>query len=361
MSILPKQPLADDEVISYWIEKPKLKVDEIVPLIFGVNPFAYQSKAAEIIDKKEDIEDFFVLINHREIEPIFSVGEPMEFWRDALHGLGVQLPDWLNEYKTKTELKDHKKREALKNIAKNLTPEQKEKNKQKFIDDLDARKKIENEPTLLSEWFAYDNWGKDNAMLLLVGLDPGGTVIKDTADEYLLDGDKVVLEIEVAFNLSCKEMIPRSLIDEYGNEDDRLFYRKLNAEWGFISSVFDSGSHSDKNPPNYYIDWALSKNFQISWLQFAIEKGYYKPENNLSQNIEANSPLKERERNSLLRLIAALHETLLEKVPQENNKPLFKNQSELINYLADKYDGYEGLSKSNLESKFPLAKKSLLP
>lgn len=58
-----------------------------------------------------------------------------------------------------------------------------------------------------------------------------------------------------------------------------------------------------------------------------------------------------RERNNLHRVIAALVETNL-------RSPEFDNKSSLIAYLVDHYDGYEGLSKSNLEKLFSDAAKA---
>lgn len=69
-------------------------------------------------------------------------------------------------------------------------------------------------------------------------------------------------------------------------------------------------------------------------------------------------PLAPRERNSLLNIIAALHQTLLEHPASKANEPLFRNQSRLIEHL-ESYRGYQGLSKSNLEIVFPEAKKSI--
>lgn len=66
--------------------------------------------------------------------------------------------------------------------------------------------------------------------------------------------------------------------------------------------------------------------------------------------------LSTKERNSLLNIIGALHETLLKHNANAKGAPLFKNQSALINHL-EIYDGYQGLSKSNLEKVFPEAAK----
>jgi hypothetical protein len=53
----------------------------------------------------------------------------------------------------------------------------------------------------------------------------------------------------------------------------RAFQKKLNR----LTRVWESGRHENENPPIYYIEWALSKGFDISWLKYATEKGFYMP------------------------------------------------------------------------------------
>lgn len=72
-----------------------------------------------------------------------------------------------------------------------------------------------------------------------------------------------------------------------------------------------------------------------------------------------DKPLNSRERNSLCRIIAALTETLLKPNPDGTCLAYLKNQASLITHLDTQYDGYEGLSKSNLEKILPEAKKIL--
>ncbi|MFZ7332607.1 SlyX protein, partial [Avibacterium avium] len=60
--------------------------------------------------------------------------------------------------------------------------------------------------------------------------------------------------------------------------------------------------------------------------------------------------IKGKSETSYLSIIQALKETCL------SNKQ-FKNQDELISYLAEHYDGYVGLSATNLRQKFALANK----
>ncbi len=46
-----------------------------------------------------------------------------------------------------------------------------------------------------------------------------------------------------------------------------------------------------KFPPAYFIEWALSKNFRPDWLDYAIEKGFYKPKATTPPAVIVQSPV----------------------------------------------------------------------
>lgn len=81
----------------------------------------------------------------------------------------------------------------------------------------------------------------------------------------------------------------------------------------------------------------------------------------LTELQEVEKLLKDRERNSLYRIIAALCATLLNENSRNANKAFLKNQSALIDYLDQTYDGYEGISKANLEKVLAAANKLIQP
>jgi hypothetical protein len=72
-------------------------------------------------------------------------------------------------------------------------------------------------------------------------------------------------------------------------------------------------------------------------------------------------PVRDREKSSYLRIIAALLEYISGKTPGIPRHPSFTSETDLIDFLDEMYDGYEGLSQSNLSRKFPLAKGILKP
>lgn len=70
-----------------------------------------------------------------------------------------------------------------------------------------------------------------------------------------------------------------------------------------------------------------------------------------------DKPLSEKERNNLLRIIAALNAVILGDICDRH--PGIESQAALIKLLKDKYETSSGISKSNLERVLPLAKRVL--
>lgn len=62
---------------------------------------------------------------------------------------------------------------------------------------------------------------------------------------------------------------------------------------------------------------------------------------------------------SYLRIIGALLEYIKGDAPGIDKHPAFVSEAQLIEFFNEQYDGYEGLSQSNLSRKFPLAKRTL--
>lgn len=73
-----------------------------------------------------------------------------------------------------------------------------------------------------------------------------------------------------------------------------------------LRKIWHSGGHPDSNPPWYYIEWAISKKYEIPWLAYAIEKGFYVPKENDVIKQVTDKPLSDKERETLLIIIAAL-------------------------------------------------------
>jgi hypothetical protein len=320
MSILPKQPLADDVVISYWMKKPRLMVDEIVPLIFGINPFALAEQNPACADRKQDIEDCYILLNHREITPVLPIGERLDFWRDALKKVDIVLPTWLEEYKTEEELKQIEKKKKSKEIASKVTPEMKEKNMKKLAEDLDDAKNFFESMRLnpfafsrLDTYLTLDSWDWKEGLLILAGADPVYTNVDWDGYEDICGVNvynPVIYDILFLDSSWRDADLPSSFA--FGDDEDyfrgdemvekkvhhlKLVESKLrNIYKQWINALTP---HSDRNKPSYYIEWALSKGIYIDWQDWATKEGFVNSKEN-------NPTINNRERETMLKIIHAL-------------------------------------------------------
>jgi len=80
----------------------------------------------------------------------------------------------------------------------------------------------------------------------------------------------------------------------------------------------------------------------------------------LQQQLESNNnnQLHTRTENSYQNIIAILLEYISGKTPSVEKHPSFVNEAQLINTLAEKYKGYNGISVSNLSRKLPAVRKN---
>ena len=116
MSLIPRQPDADDEVIAYWLKKRFWSDEEFASLYCGVNPFILKYEAdwadrkalgalatAEndyvlqiSAEKKQNILEIQVLINDR-LVPTFSQLKSPSFWRSTLGALELKERTWMQQ------------------------------------------------------------------------------------------------------------------------------------------------------------------------------------------------------------------------------------------------------------------------
>lgn len=78
---------------------------------------------------------------------------------------------------------------------------------------------------------------------------------------------------------------------------------------------------------------------------------------NLQSETEKPKTLSQKEDTTYQNIIVALLDCINGDVSGIEKHPSFKNQSKLIEVIADQYQGYAGLSKRTLEDKFAKAKK----
>lgn len=79
----------------------------------------------------------------------------------------------------------------------------------------------------------------------------------------------------------------------------------------------------------------------------------------LQQDVAGQHAPGERAEVTYQNIIAALLDVVAGNLPNVERHPSFASEAKLIETIDEKYRGYPGLSKSNLQRKFPEAKRSL--
>ena len=176
--------------------------------------------------------------------------------------------------------------------------------------------------------FLLDNWEVGDAIGYLVGIAAHGNDLKT--------------------GKFCIETLSNKI---YSEPKDSLAINYFIGDAGRIRGIWDNGSHKEHNSPKYYIDWALSKKFDIPWLGYVIQKGFYKLDKKTSRQFASNT----KAQNNLYRIIGALKDVLTYYPLGENGGKVFKSQAKLIIFLEEKCSDVPGISKSNLEDVFKLA------
>ena len=338
MKIIPRQPIADDEVIAYWKAKPKLKKEEIVPLLLGINPFAYSEKIPSCLERKQDVEDIYTLLEHRDVIPQFSIGEPLEFWRDTFKNLNLILPPWLEGYESKDEFNKNQKKRELKELASRVSPKEKEAKLKELAISMGVIEKrileVKEAPYKYSElldYFKLETWNWHGALLLLAGAYPTGAEVNwdgyynfcdvhidtpEVTNVAFIDGRLPDYAVPADYEFAGKK--------DYFKNDKTVEIkihelRALQFRLEFLYKHWKSASnpHQERNAPSYYVIWASSKGYQIPWLDFAIKEGLYVPKKGDVIKQEIDKPLSVRTENNYLRLIMALANGIKDFNPQK--------------------------------------------
>lgn len=103
MAIVPRQQIeADEEVITYFLNKKSWNCDEFAALYCGINPFVWKSVKYSCLDgpeipevNRQAIEDVLTLIEDR-IEAHNSISNRPYKWRNLLPRLGLTAPAWMS-------------------------------------------------------------------------------------------------------------------------------------------------------------------------------------------------------------------------------------------------------------------------
>lgn len=99
-------------------------------------------------------------------------------------------------------------------------------------------------------------------------------------------------------------MLDGKIIKTYAFEEIELLPFEKNIQR--LEKLWIDADHNESNPPKYYIDWALSIKHEIPWLNFAIEQGFYKPEQ--LQEVESKNSLADKDRAYVSDYLATLNQ-----------------------------------------------------
>ena len=158
---------------------------------------------------------------------------------------------------------------------------------------------------------------------------------------------------------------------------DRLFIAQQNISHGpnaALGPMFPAQNRppleKDFNIPQFIqwaktLPWEMPKEFTgyappLAWKSLAqalVSQEHQSPSSGIQPEVvQGEKPLSDRERKSLQRIVGAL---LAETVSKDDKSKPFRSEAKLIERLSDQYDGYDGLSKANLEKVFKAAKQLL--
>ena len=206
------------------------------------------------------------------------------------------------------------------------------------------------------DWLRLEMWTLDDALMILGGAirseigNPSSKLIR------IIDGNQ---KIDIA-ELDRVKMLWNGSIhnhDSLGVDGEKAF-----PKWEFLKA------RPMTVRPCYVVNWASKKEIGIPWLIEAEELGFRigKPAHKEETvALVAQGGMGERKEGNLYRLIGLLkdfltggEENLLES--QKDRKPLFKNQSELINYIDGAYgesNPGKGMKTAELKKVFAKAKQ----
>ena len=127
------------------------------------------------------------------------------------------------------------------------------------------------------DWLRHDTWTQEEGLLLLLGLDPNGTVISQS--NWLNAKNERIDEIEKALFLDGREIwlpVFNAVFDylescKYQGVDYRLAKQVKHELWNLSESyrqmkaIWDSGNHPARNAPRYFVEWAIGKGYKVEW------------------------------------------------------------------------------------------------
>ena len=127
-----------------------------------------------------------------------------------------------------------------------------------------------------------------------------------------------------------------------------IFEYEIDPSPGKSDKQHPLDASNDWDDPYWRFGWAMKELPNLKNIKY-----------NQLEMLRKETPIGKREKSSYLRIIGALVEYISGKTPGVDKHPSFENETKLIADLDKFYDGYEGLSASNLSRKFPQANRVL--
>jgi hypothetical protein len=108
-----------------------------------------------------------------------------------------------------------------------------------------------------------------------------------------------------------------------------------------------------------FIKWAINSGLNLPEAMVQQVDKIIPKNKGLETPISSETSLHTRAEETYLNIIGALFEYIAGEAPGIGKHPSYVNQTQLIEYLSEKYKGINGMSESNLSRKIPEAKNSL--
>jgi hypothetical protein len=121
----------------------------------------------------------------------------------------------------------------------------------------------------LKKLLRLDSWESSSAIFILMGLDEASLEQYSDVDSY---EDRMYSNIHWC---SIQSLDGRVFEPDFDDLPDNVL--KAKELYDELRSVWISGNHPSKNPPEYYVAWALRKDYEIPWLDWACEHGFISP------------------------------------------------------------------------------------
>ena len=126
--------------------------------------------------------------------------------------------------------------------------------------------------TKLSEYFLYDHWLDTHALAALAGF-----------DTFPLARSSNIFDLAILDEVGLRSLPPEQIKTELARLRKNFLY--LNQIWLSRFPRVNTNSF----PPDFYIEWALSKRFRPEWLDWAIDRSLYTPKQEIAQPVQIAS------------------------------------------------------------------------